>query len=75
MFGQVAEFSIYARQSQLNIRNHKSRNADRDGERHRRVTSYGSMAREVLMPSNVSPEARGHRRGSARWNASLSWQS
>jgi len=53
MFGQVARVvSIYARQSQLNIRNHKSRNADRDGERHRRVTSYGSIAREMLMPSN-----------------------
>jgi hypothetical protein len=30
------------RQSQPNIRNHESHNADRDGERHRRATSYGS---------------------------------
>jgi hypothetical protein len=43
MFGQVAESSASMRaKASLNIRNHKSRNADRDKERHRRVTSYGS---------------------------------
>jgi hypothetical protein len=46
--------SIYARQSQLNIRNHKSRNADRGGERHRRVTGYGSYAQRSELEAAVT---------------------